>query len=46
MPQWKGSVDDKDIWAVAHYVNNLAKLKGTPQAVTKKHMLRKEDAVK
>jgi mono/diheme cytochrome c family protein len=23
MPQWKGSIEDDDIWAMAHYVRNL-----------------------
>lgn len=40
MPQWKGSVDDSDIWAVAHYVNWLAGWKNTPQAIEMKQKLR------
>jgi mono/diheme cytochrome c family protein len=30
MPTWKGSLPDDDIWALAHYVDSLLALKGTP----------------
>ncbi len=39
MPQWRGSVDDQDIWAVAYYVNWLTKMRGTPRAVQLKREL-------
>lgn len=32
MPTWKGALDDRDLWAVAHYVSDLADLRGTPDA--------------
>jgi hypothetical protein len=32
MPTWKGSLPDEDIWALAHYVDSLLALKGTPGA--------------
>ena len=40
MPQWKGSVPDEDIWAVAHYVNWVAGWKGTAQVAQMKAKLR------
>jgi mono/diheme cytochrome c family protein len=39
MPQWKGTVfepghdSDDDIWALAHFVYDLIKMKGTPAAI-------------
>jgi mono/diheme cytochrome c family protein len=32
MPTWKGSLPEEDLWALAHYVNSLLELKGTPGA--------------
>jgi mono/diheme cytochrome c family protein len=32
MPMWKTSIDDSDIWAIAHFVNSLVAIKDTPQA--------------
>jgi mono/diheme cytochrome c family protein len=31
MPSWKGTLQDDEIWAVAHYVKYLMDLKGTPE---------------
>ena len=28
MPEWRGAVHDRDIWAVSYYVNYLNSLKG------------------
>jgi len=44
MPQFKGVETDKDIWALAHYVNSLIKLKDTPGAADLKEALRKAAA--
>ena len=30
MPSWKGTLQDDEIWAVAHYVKSLIDLKNTP----------------
>jgi len=30
MPSWKGTLQDDEIWAVAHYVKSLMELKNTP----------------
>lgn len=30
MPSWKGTLQDDEIWAVAHYVKSLMDLQGTP----------------
>lgn len=35
MPAWKGSLDDKDIWAIAHYVKSLIDLRTNPAAAAK-----------
>jgi mono/diheme cytochrome c family protein len=43
MPQWKGSVKDEDIWAVAHYVKSLTNYKGTPNSISLKEKLRAGD---
>ncbi len=32
MPTWRGSLPEDDIWALAHYVDSLVALKGTPAA--------------
>jgi mono/diheme cytochrome c family protein len=32
MPMWKGSIEDPDIWAIAHYVNSLIRIRDTPAA--------------
>jgi cytochrome c len=32
MPAWKGALEDKDIWAIAHYVKSLLDLRDTPEA--------------
>ena len=31
MPSWKGTLQDDEIWAVAHYVRSLMDLKNTPE---------------
>ena len=31
MPSWKGTLQDDEIWAVAHYVKSLIDLKNTPE---------------
>lgn len=31
MPSWKGTLQDDEIWAVAHYVKYLSDLKNTPE---------------
>ncbi|MDC1174139.1 c-type cytochrome [Bacteriovoracaceae bacterium] len=31
MPAWKGTIEDEEIWAVAHYVRSLMDLKNTPK---------------
>jgi mono/diheme cytochrome c family protein len=38
MPTWTGSLPDEDIWAIAHYVDSLRRLRNTPEAA----MLRKQ----
>ncbi len=40
MPQWKETIPDEQIWAMAHYVNWLTGWKGTAQAVEMKNRLR------
>ena len=35
MPAWKGSLEDKDIWAIAHYVKSLMELRTNPVAAAK-----------
>lgn len=40
MPTWKGVLPDTDIWAMAHYVNSLVKLRGTSEAETLRARLR------
>ncbi len=35
MPAWKGSLDDKDIWAIAYYVKSLMDLRTNPVAAAK-----------
>ena len=35
MPAWKGSLEDKDIWAIAHYVKSLMELRTNPAAAAK-----------
>jgi mono/diheme cytochrome c family protein len=32
MPTWKNALPDDDLWALAHYVDSLAQIKGTPAA--------------
>ncbi len=32
MPMWKGSIDDKDIWSLAYFVESLIAIKDTPAA--------------
>jgi mono/diheme cytochrome c family protein len=32
MPMWKGSIEDPDIWAIAHYVSSLIQIRDTPAA--------------
>jgi mono/diheme cytochrome c family protein len=36
MPAWKGALEDKDIWAIAHYVKSLMDARDTPAAATMK----------
>ena len=31
MPMWKGSIEDKDIWAIAYFVDSLVQIKDTPE---------------
>jgi len=35
MPAWKGALEDKDIWAIAHYVKSLLDLRTNPAAAAK-----------
>jgi mono/diheme cytochrome c family protein len=35
MPAWKGALEDKDIWAIAHYVKSLLDLRANPVAAAK-----------
>ena len=35
MPAWKGALEDKDIWAIAHYVKSLLDLRTNPIAAAK-----------
>lgn len=35
MPAWKGALEDKDIWAIAHYVKSLLDLRTNPVAAAK-----------
>lgn len=39
MPQWKGSIPDESLWALAHYVKSLADKRGTPEAVALQNRL-------
>jgi mono/diheme cytochrome c family protein len=32
MPMWKGSIDDKDIWAIAYFVDSLIQIRDTAEA--------------
>ncbi len=32
MPAWKGALADREIWAMAHYVNSLVELRGSAEA--------------
>jgi mono/diheme cytochrome c family protein len=34
MPAWKGAIEDKDIWAIAHYVKSLMAMHDTPEGRT------------
>ena len=46
MPMWKGSIEDKDIWAIAYYVNDLAKKYDDPQMIAmRKKMLEQPEFV-
>jgi mono/diheme cytochrome c family protein len=31
MPTWRGSLEERDLWALVHYVDWLARMRGTPQ---------------
>lgn len=31
MPSWKGTIEDEEIWAVAHYVRHLMDMRNTPK---------------
>ena len=45
MPAWKGAgLSDEDIWALAHYVESLIELRGTPQALALKQKLKEQPA--
>jgi mono/diheme cytochrome c family protein len=35
MPAWKGALEDKDIWAIAHYIKSLLDLRTNPVAAAK-----------
>ncbi len=35
MPAWKGALEDKDIWAIAHYVKSLMDLRTNAAAAVK-----------
>ena len=35
MPAWKGALEDKDIWAISHYVKSLLDLRTNPTAAAK-----------
>jgi hypothetical protein len=35
MPAWKGALEDKDIWAIAHYVKSFLDLRTNPAAAAK-----------
>jgi len=39
MPSWKGSLPDEDIWAIAHYVDSLRRLRNTPEAASLRKQL-------
>ena len=43
MPAWE-SIPDKDIWAIAHYVNSLTALKDTPKASALRQRLKADTA--
>lgn len=32
MPMWKGSIEDKDIWAIAYFVHSLIEIRDTEEA--------------
>ena len=32
MPAWQGALEDKDIWAIAHYVHSLMAMRDTKEA--------------
>jgi hypothetical protein len=36
MPAWKGALEDKDIWAIAHYVKSLIDMRDKPEAAAMK----------
>lgn len=36
MPAWTGALEDKDIWAIAHYIKSLMAMRDTPAAVKMK----------
>jgi mono/diheme cytochrome c family protein len=42
MPQWKGALKDPELWALAHYVRDLASMRGTPRAVSLRGKLARE----
>lgn len=33
MPAWQGALPDRDLWALAHYVADLARRRGTPEGL-------------
>ena len=39
MPAWKGALEDKDIWAIAHYVKSLMAMRDTPEGMKLKARL-------
>jgi mono/diheme cytochrome c family protein len=44
MPTWQGSLPDEDVWALAHFVDSLAALKGTDRARELREQVRAADA--
>ena len=46
MPTWKGALPEEDLWAMAHFVADLAEMKGKPLASVLKKKLQFDAAVK
>ncbi len=43
MPTWRGSLPEGELWALAHYVDSLVSLRGTPQATELIEQAKAED---